>query len=377
MTTDPFVSLRRLLHRIPELSNSEVETGRHILDLFAPLKPDRTYTGLGGTGLAFEFRGSLKGPTTMIRCELDALPIQESNRFDHASGRDGVSHLCGHDGHMSIVAALGEQLSRYPPRRGRVILLYQPAEETGAGARQVISDSRFDEIRPDFAFALHNVPGLPLGHVGVKSGSFSCASRGLTVRLHGRPSHAAHPEDGISPALAMCRVLEGFSRLPGELKGFNRITTVHARLGDPGFGTAPGEAAVMATLRTRDDSEMEILAASACALAKAEAVVNRLGISFSWEDVFSATLNTEKGYQAVVDACRATGTELIHLEEGFLWSEDFGALLATAKEGAMFALGSGTDCPQLHTPEYDFPDPLIGVGSGLFACLIESINGLG
>ena len=377
MTTDPFVSLRRLLHRIPELSNSEVDTGHHIRDLFAPLKPDRTFAGLGGTGLAFEFQGTFTGPTTMIRCELDALPIQEANQFDHASARAGVSHLCGHDGHMSIVAALGEQLSRYRPRRGRVVLLYQPAEETGAGARQVIKDPRFDEIRPDFAFALHNVPGLPLGQVAVKSGSFSCASRGLTVQLHGRPSHAAHPEDGVSPALAMCRVVEGFSRLPAELEGFNRITTVHARLGEPGFGTAPGEAAVMATLRTRSDDEMETLAASACALAKAEAVVNRLGVSFGWEDVFSATMNTERGVRAVADACRATGTEMIPLDEGFLWSEDFGALLATAKEGAMFALGSGEDCPQLHTPEYDFPDPLIAVGSRLFASLIESINGLG
>ncbi len=375
MSKVSFVSLRKSLHRNPELSNMEVETAGRIRALFEGYGPDRVVTGLGGTGLAFEFRGRQDGPTTLIRCELDALPINEGHRVAHRSEKENVSHLCGHDGHMAIVAAVGAEMAKSRPARGRVVLLYQPAEETGDGARQVVKDPQFAEIAPDYAFALHNVPGLPLGQVATLPGPFSCASRGLTVHLRGKPSHAAHPEDGTSPATAMCRVLEGFTRLPRELQGFNRITPVHARLGDPGFGTAPGDAWVMATLRTRNDQEMENLVASACALAKAEAVVNGLGIGFEWEDVFRATVNTEQGYKAVAEACRSTDVDFATLEEGFLWSEDFGALLAQAREGAMFALGSGTDSPQLHTPDYDFPDRLIPIGAAVFTALVEQING--
>ncbi|MCZ6762346.1 MAG: M20/M25/M40 family metallo-hydrolase, partial [Gammaproteobacteria bacterium] len=128
------VNLRREIHRNPERSGCETGTAQRLLRFFEPLRPDRVIEGLGGTGIAFVFSGTQAGPTILLRSELDALPIHEVNEFDHRSLHDGTSHKCGHDGHMAILAAVGEKLSKKRPARGRVVLLYQPAEETGQGA---------------------------------------------------------------------------------------------------------------------------------------------------------------------------------------------------------------------------------------------------
>ncbi|MBE9080318.1 amidohydrolase [Romeria aff. gracilis LEGE 07310] len=244
LPTDSAAQLRRRLHRQPELSGAEFQTAQQILHFFADLKPDETLTELGGTGVAFVFSGAEPGPTVLLRCELDALPIQEENTFAHRSTAAGCAHKCGHDGHMAILAAVGIQLAAQRPLRGRVVLLYQPAEETGQGAAAVIADEKFSQIRPDYVFALHNLPGQPLGQVVVRSGTFSCASRGVTITLLGKTAHAAQPETGISPAAAMCQLIDELSQLPTRL-GFGDelafATVVGARLGEKAFGTSPAK----------------------------------------------------------------------------------------------------------------------------------------
>lgn len=369
-----FEAIRHDLHQHPELSNAETATAARILKIFAGYQPDETHQQLGGTGLAFVFNGQAPGPTTLVRCELDALPIQETNDLPYRSCTDGVSHKCGHDGHMAIVVALGAELAVQRPASGRVICHFQPAEETGAGALQVVQDSAFSALKPDYAFALHNLPGKPLGQVLCKPGTFNFASRGMIIRLQGKTSHAAHPEDGISPAQAMCRIVEGLTALPQQLDGFNLVTVVHALLGEVAFGTAPGEAVVMATLRTPTNETMAELVAGACALAEQQAAENGLQLSIEWEDVFGASVNTEQGYQRVIAACEAAGVEAVTMAEGFRWSEDFGKFTELC-EGAMFALGSGERSPQLHNPDYDFPDALIPVGTAVFRQLIAGIHG--
>src|SRR5690606_35641080 len=112
----------------------------------------------------------------------------------------GKGHLCGHDGHMAIIAGHAGAMAARRPVRGRVIVLFQPAEETGAGAAAVIADPAFKAIEPDFAFALHNLPGVPLGAAGIRAGAFNFASEGLSIRLEGKTAHASQPEAGLSPA---------------------------------------------------------------------------------------------------------------------------------------------------------------------------------
>ena len=255
-------ALRRNLHRHAELSGQEVDTQALIREFILRHAPAaETVTDLGGTGLAFCYPGRLEGPTVMFRAELDALPIHEATPMQHRSLKPGVSHKCGHDGHMSILAGLGMLLHRQPPRRGRVVLLFQPAEETGEGASRIIHDPKFEGLSPDLVFALHNIPGHRAGKILVKSGAFTCASVGMRVRLSGRSAHASHPEQGLSPAAAMCDIMRLLPTLPAatETEGFSLVTLVHVCLGEEAFGTAPGNARILATLRAEKNEDLERL----------------------------------------------------------------------------------------------------------------------
>ncbi|WP_394145296.1 amidohydrolase [Vibrio atypicus] len=381
LTKSQLTQLRKELHQHPELSNQEQRTAARIEQTFAAFSPDEVHTQLGGHGLAFVFNGQSPGPTTLIRSELDALPIHELNRFEHRSVVDGVSHKCGHDGHMAIISALGAELADHRPLKGRVALCFQPAEETGTGAIDMVNDPKFSSLKPDYAFALHNYPGLDLGHVAVRSGTFNCASRGLSIELTGKTSHAAHPEDGLSPALAMCQIIEQLNQLPQQIKqqnldGKNWVTVIHAKLGEVAFGTSPGHAVVMATLRSETNQDMKILVELAKACAQKQAKQAGLEVSIRYEDVFQASVNSQEGCDRVVQACENTNTSYTIMNEPMRWSEDFGQFTAIAKQGAMFALGAGENTPQLHNPDYDFNDHLIPVGKALFLDLIEQINGL-
>ncbi|MFQ3187633.1 amidohydrolase [Marinomonas primoryensis] len=377
---EQLITLRKTLHQNPELSNQEEATAARILNEFLAFSPDDVVTGLGGTGLAFVFNGADTGPTTLIRSELDALPIEETNTFAHRSQVKGVSHKCGHDGHMSIVTALGAELAKSRPQKGRVVLCFQPAEETGMGATQVVNDVRFAALKPDYAFALHNYPGLELGKVAVRAGTFNCASRGMIIHLKGKTSHAAHPENGVSPANAMCQIIQELNTLPAKLtqQGIERrqwVTVIHAKLGDVAFGTAPGDAVVMATLRSETNEGMQTLIEHAEAFSQTLAAQERLSIRFEYDDVFQASVNSQIGCDLVVSACEITQTPCLLLDEPMRWSEDFGQFTATAKEGAMFALGAGQTSPQLHNPDYDFPDSLIPTGRDIFLDIIRQLNG--
>ena len=206
------VALRRALHQKPEVSGEEQQTAACIVQEVERAGADQIWTGLGGHGVALAFNGEQDGPTVMIRCELDGLPIQEVSDVPYRSETQGKGHLCGHDGHMVMVLGVAMALAKRP-KRGRVILLFQPAEETGAGAEAVLADPRWPEIRPDYAFAYHNVPGRPLGQIGLCKGTSNCASRGMKITFTGRTSHAAAPEDGVSPALAMAELMQTLPKI--------------------------------------------------------------------------------------------------------------------------------------------------------------------
>ncbi|MHB0775590.1 amidohydrolase [Halomonas sp. WWR20] len=366
-------SLRHALHARPEVSGRESATAQLIAEWLAEAGADPVLTGLGGHGVAGVFRGAEAGPRIMFRAELDGLPIQETSAAAWASCHPHVAHSCGHDGHMAILLGLAQRLATAPPRRGETVLLFQPAEETGEGARAVIGSPRFAELKPDQIYALHNLPGRPLGEVSLKEGAFTCASRGLIIRLTGLCSHAAHPELGRNPAMAMCRILQGLKRLPQQLphdQGLAMVTLIHARLGEVAFGTSPGQAEVMATLRTENDEMMRALAEAAVSLARSEAEEEELGIEIDWCDNFTATRNAAQAVDAIERVAQSLGLTVNRLEKAHRWSEDFGQLAAQG-QGAMFTLGSGEKCPPLHYPDYDFPDELLEIGIAIFERLLR------
>jgi amidohydrolase len=368
---------RRKLHQHPEISNEEERTARQVVDFLADTGPDKVLTGLGGHGVAVVYESAEPGPTLLFRSELDALPIHELSGAPHSSLVPGKSHMCGHDGHTAILASLGRLLGRQRPARGRVVLMFQPAEETGNGAAGVVADPRFSEIAPDFAFSLHNLPGVPFGEVRLKPGVVNCASRGMRIVLEGKTAHSSMPETGYSPMLAVSQLMPA---LPGLGRGtfadddFGMVTVTHATMGEAVFGIAPGHAEVWATLRTRRDERMADLCASAEALVARIAAEHRLSASFDYHEVFVASVNADDAVEHLRRALDEEG--VAHAEEGLPMraSEDFGIFGHNAAS-AMFFLGAGEQYPALHNPDYDFPDDLIPVGSKIFMRTARNLLG--
>mgnify|MGYP002620054827 CR=1 FL=1 len=368
------IALRHDLHRHPELSGQEGATAARIVAALAGTGA-RIVTGLGGTGVAAVFESGQPGPSVMLRAELDALPIVETGSPPWRSTLPGKGHLCGHDGHMAILAGMGLMLARRGPARGRVVLLFQPAEETGAGARAVIQDARFAALACDWAFAIHNLPGVEHGSAWLAPGPANCASLGLVMQFEGKTSHASVPEAGVSPAPVLARLMPALAALgPGGAlePGYRLATVTHARLGERALGIAPGWAELLVTLRTLDDAGLEALLREARTLAEAEARAAGLRFAHHVEDHFAACTNHPEAtahLAAALDSCgipRSAGTLPLRA------SEDFG-LFGSVSKSAMVFLGAGRDHAMLHNPDYDFPDDLIAPGMAIFAALVERI----
>ncbi|GHD50870.1 peptidase M20 [Thalassobaculum fulvum] len=366
------VEWRRELHRRPELSGDERETARTVRGFLEGTRPDRLVAGLGGHGVAAVYEGAEPGPTLMFRAELDGLPIAEVSDIPHRSTVPGNGHMCGHDGHMAILAAFARGLGRRRPRRGRAVVLFQPAEENGAGAAAVVDDPKFQEIRPDFAYALHNMPGMTLGRAGLAEGPANCASRGMRVVLTGRTAHASMPEHGVSPMAAVARLMPALTALGTGLGSdgalgpdFTMVTVTHARLGEPAFGIAPGEAELWSTLRTLTDGRMDGLVERAERLVMDAARESGLGFEIDYHDVFRHCENAPAAVAHLRRAMEAEGVPCDPDVPPMRGSEDFGRFGDHAAS-AMFLLGAGEDHPSLHNPDYDFPDDLIAIGARVF-----------
>ncbi|SNS32070.1 amidohydrolase [Belliella buryatensis] len=366
-------NLRQTLHQYPEVSGEEKETAKRILEFFEQLQPDQVIKNLGGQGLAFVYEGKEKGPTSLYRCELDALPIVERNDINHKSTLLGKAHLCGHDGHMAIISGLGLSLDQQRPQKGRVILLFQPAEETGEGAAAIVNDPKFKQITPDYAFALHNLPGYDKHQIIIKKNAFAAASTGMILRLKGRNAHSAHPEAGNSPAIAMSKIIVALERLPDAMKRFTLVTVIYAKLGEIAFGTTPGEATIMATLRAFENETRDLLVTYAKKLCVQIAEEYDLEISFEFTEEFAATHNDPDAWEYGNEAAKKLKLRTKHIRLPFRWSEDFG-LFSSHTKTLLFGLGSGRNQPQLHENNYDFPDEIIPSGVSMFREIINQIH---
>ncbi|MBX0335025.1 amidohydrolase [Pontibacter sp. HSC-14F20] len=372
------VTLRHHLHQHPELSGLEYETSHTLQNFLQRYQPDEIVSELGDTGFAAIFHGKKPdaGPTVLFRAELDALPILEKNELTYTSIQKGVSHKCGHDGHMATLVGLASMLHQQPLSKGRVVLLFQPAEETGAGAWAVLHTPAFQKIAPDYVFALHNLPPLPMGHVLVRSDAFAAASVGLKIQLYGKESHAAEPENGQNPGEGMSELIQAFTILARDQHHFQDLTlltVVHARLGDVAFGTNPGFATVMATLRAFEQDDLNKLKSLAIEAVKLVSHKYNLKYNSEWVEEFPATKNSAEATALVKQAALDLNMDVIRAVKPVRWSEDFGHFTNLYK-GAYFGLGSGPNRPQLHHADYDFPDELIPVGASLFYRIAESVT---
>ncbi|WP_111669147.1 amidohydrolase [Algoriphagus litoralis] len=366
------IQLRHTLHQFPEIALEESQTAQRILEFFVPFKPDQVFEKLGGTGLAFVYKGKKPGKRILFRCELDGLPIEDLKKTDHQSQIPGKGHLCGHDGHMAIICGLGEKLAENRPENGDVILLFQPAEETGDGAKAVMADPRFEQIRPDFAFALHNLPGYPLHQIVMRSGTFAAGSTGMTITLTGKTSHSAHPDAGINPAQAIAKLIQELPEFPKQASGFALLTLIHAELGSLAFGTSAGKGSLSMTLRAFNQQDLDVLIEKVKAKALEIGESEHLKVEFNFVEQFAVSVNDPDLYSVVEKAAKNQGFNPTEKPEPFRWSEDFG-LFSQVCPSFLFGLGAGENCPQLHEGTYDFPDELIETGVGMFWGILKEI----
>ncbi len=369
------IELRHQLHQYPEVSNNEFKTSERILNFMNPFMPDEIIN-LGKTGKAFVFSGKAPGKTVVFRAELDALPIQEISSLDYASVNKNVSHVCGHDGHMSVLAGLAQRIANQPPEYGKVVLLFQPAEEVEQGARDVVENPAFINLYPEYIFALHNVPGVKRHNIVLKSGSFSAASRGMTIKLFGKTSHAAEPENGISPANAISLIIKELNSLAENPLLFQELvllTIIHIRMGEMSFGTSPGYAEIGITLRSYKNEDMELLTSYSEEIIRKISQNEKLEYKISYSEEFPATVNDNECMGYVKESARQNNLEVETIENPFKWSEDFGYYSQQYKS-CLFGLGSGISQPPLHNPDYDFPDEIIESGINMFYGIYKKIN---
>ena len=367
------IQLRHLLHSQAELSEQEKETNRIVNEWISKMNPDLQIEKIGGYGLAALYKGKEPGKRILLRADIDALHIPEPNVMDYRSQHEGVSHKCGHDGHTAILCGVAQKLSQCRPEKGEVVLLFQPAEETGQGAKAILRDPQFEQILPDAAYGLHNLPGFEAGQILVRKGCFAAASFGLKLIFDGKTAHASQPETGKNPSellAVLIHQLEKKRELLKEVKPLTTFVITHAVLGEETFGVAPGHAEIWLTLRSFDDKNLELLADQVIALCQAKAKDYLFDFQFTMHEAFAATNSDDANVTVMENAAKCLNLSLGHLREPFRWSEDFGRFGAVCPIG-FFGLGSGYAQPALHNPEYDFPDAILETGIAMFMEIIK------
>lgn len=366
MNLEELVRFRKDLHRNPELSLHEHRTQIKIMETLEKIGVSKIRK-VGGTGVLAEFAGEVPGKKILLRSDHDALPIQETGNPRYKSRVPGVSHMCGHDGHTTIMMGVADYFVQNPIAKGKLALLFQPAEENGRGAARVLNDSSFD-FEADMAFALHNLPGVPKHKVLSRPGIFTPAVKSVIFKLMGKTSHAAEPEHGISPGAALGKVFllaNELNQPDKDREDFRVLSTVYATLGEKAYGISAGYAEGHFTIRTWSNSEMEKLQEEFVEGVKKICAEHKLKLEWEWLEEFFANENSEEAFGLIKEAAESHDLEFEEMSSGVKWGEDFG-LITQRFSGAMFGVGSGEDCPALHNPDYDFPDDIIETGIKMF-----------
>ena len=374
MQEDTFYQIRRKLHQHPELSGHEAQTARFVEDKLQVFHPTKVIRHVGGHGLLVEYFFSEDGPTVLFRADMDAVAVQEPDDIPHHSQTPGVAHKCGHDGHTTILLRFARMLSEHPLTKGRVLLLFQPAEENGTGSKAVLDTKVLEYYQIDKAFALHNIPGYPLHAVLCKEGSFTCAVVSVSITLTGKTSHAAEPQKGISPIPAMLTIVDELSRWNNtdmQSDDYFLSTIVEIHVGKEAYGVSAGNGVIRATLRAKTDKLLHQHARQLKNLVTTECErTPGLQHEMEWLEPFSANENDPQSVSLIKSATIRNNLPYLELQTPFSWGEDFG-LFTQQYKGAMFGLGSGENCAPLHSPQYDFSDEVIETGAILFYTIAE------
>jgi len=376
-------TLRRDIHAHPELCFEEQRTA----DLIAKALTDwgiPVHRGLGKTGVVGIVKNGSSSRAVGLRADIDALPMTELNRFTHASQHAGKMHACGHDGHTAMLLAAAKHLSKHRHFDGTVYLVFQPAEEGGGGAREMMKDGLYDKFPMEAIFGAHNWPGMAVGHFALRAGPVFASSNEFKITIRGKGAHGAMPHNGIDPVPAACQMVQAFQTIISRNKrpldtGVISVTMIHT---GEATNVIPEACVMEGTVRTFTTDVLDLIERRMKTIAEATAAAFECACEFQFVRNYPPTIN----HEAETAFARkllgdVVGPDNVHEFEPTMGAEDFSYFLQ-GKPGCYFLIGNGDGAHRagghgmgpcmLHNPSYDFNDDLIPLGATVWVRLAEA-----
>ena len=377
------VALRRDLHAHPELSFEEVRTAERVAEALThwgiPI-----VRGLGRTGVVGVLKNGNSARAIGLRADMDALPVQEKNTFAHASQHAGRMHACGHDGHTAMLLAAAQHLASHRDFDGTVYLIFQPAEEGGGGAREMIKDGLFRDYPMDAVFGMHNWPGLPNGHFAVAPGPVMASSNEFKITIRGKGAHAAMPHLGLDPVPVACQMVQAFQTIVSRNVKPIDAAVISVTMIEAGEATnvIPESVCLQGTVRTFSLDVLDVVESRMRVVAENTAAAFGMRCDFDFVRSYPPTINAPReaafARQVMVDL---VGAERVSVQEPTMGAEDFSFMLQERPGCYLFiangdgdhrAVGHGGGPCMLHNASYDFNDELIPLGGSFWVRLVEA-----
>jgi hippurate hydrolase len=380
--SESLMAIRRDLHAHPELCFKEVRTAQKVANLLTQWGIE-IHQGLGTTGVVGVIRAGTSSRAIGLRADMDALPLQESNTFAHASVHPGQMHACGHDGHTAMLLAAAQHLAQHRHFDGTVYLLFQPAEEGGGGAREMIKDGLFERFPMQAVFGMHNWPGLEVGQFALSAGPVMASSNEFRITLKGKGSHAALPHNGIDPVLIAAQLVQAFQGIITRNKkpvdaGVISVTMIHAGLAT---NVIPDSCELRGTVRTFSTQVLDMIESRMRKLTEHLCAAHEAQCDFHFNRNYPPTINHPEETLFVQEVIKEmVGADRLQVQEPTMGAEDFSFMLQKVP-GAYFFIGNGDGVHReighgggpcmLHNPSYDFNDALLPLGGSLWVNLVE------
>ncbi|MFM0169779.1 M20 aminoacylase family protein [Paraburkholderia sediminicola] len=376
-------ALRRTIHAQPELRYKEMKTSQLVADSLERwgLKVCR---GLGKTGVVGELTRGTSSRRVGLRADMDALPITENNAFGHRSQNPGCMHACGHDGHTAMLLGAVKYLAAYGSFDGTIVFIFQPAEEGGAGAKAMIDDGLFEQFPVDAVFGIHNWPGMPEGHFGVRAGPLMASSNEFRITVKGVGSHAAMPHIGSDPVFAAVQIANGLQAIITRNKkpldtAVLSITQIH---GGDAVNVVPNEVWLGGTVRTFTVDTLDLIERRMNAIADATGAAHGCEVLVEFQRKYPPTVNDAEQTRFAVSVMEeVVGKQNVDASvEPTMTGEDFSFMLIERPgcyaflgngDGAHRDAGHGMGPCTLHNASYDFNDALLSVGATYWVKMAE------
>ena len=373
------MALRRDLHAHPELGFEEAYTSARVVEALRACGVDEIHTGIGKTGVVGVIRGRSQASGRMIglRADMDALPMKEENDFAWRSGKPGLMHGCGHDGHTAMLVGAARYLAETRAFDGTAVLIFQPGEEGLAGARVMIEDGLFERFPVDAVYAMHNWPNVPAGTIGLNSGPMMAAADRITIEVVGKGGHGAHAYQTIDPVLVAAHLITALQSIVSRnVRALDAavLSICAMQAGDLGaMSVVPRTATLVGTVRTFSPAVQDQVERRLTELCSAVAHGFGASATVRYERIYPATINSAAEARFAGDVAQAlVGARNVRRNiEPSMGAEDFSFMLQK-KPGAYLRIGQdGKDGAGLHSSRYDFNDEILPLGAALHAGLVE------